>query len=219
MENPVYHVLLEGRRIGPYDRRTIVGMRMKKTLTSSDVLVAGNGMQLTVADLVKRPEPDAAFEASRSGSYSVVQAMYSAWVADTAGYGIPIPAYKGEVEVRLQTRALRISGRYRQGFGWKQDRVKIALPELAHVRLRGSMVDLALRNGDAPPRQRLTLELFTPEAATEFAAALPAREPWPDRLLPARGKGEAGVKLVWAAVAATALVVGGIFFWILTRRF
>lgn len=27
----IYHVLLEGRTVGPYDRRTIVGMRIKKT--------------------------------------------------------------------------------------------------------------------------------------------------------------------------------------------
>ena len=48
MENARYHVLLEGRRVGPYDRRTIVGMRIKKALTSADVLVTAEGGQLTV---------------------------------------------------------------------------------------------------------------------------------------------------------------------------
>jgi len=34
VDQTIYHVLLEGRKVGPYDRRTIVGMRIKKTLTS-----------------------------------------------------------------------------------------------------------------------------------------------------------------------------------------
>ena len=52
MENPVYHVLLEGRKVGPYDRRTIVGMRVKKTLDSKSVLLGSDGTRITVADLV-----------------------------------------------------------------------------------------------------------------------------------------------------------------------
>ena len=67
LEQPLYHVLLEGRRIGPYDRRTIVGMRIKKTLTSAHVVVAGNGQQFTVGDLVKQGPLEGTFEASRSG--------------------------------------------------------------------------------------------------------------------------------------------------------
>ena len=53
MDNPVYHVVLEGRTIGPYDRRTIVGMRIKKTLTSEHTVVTADGVQLTVGDLLK----------------------------------------------------------------------------------------------------------------------------------------------------------------------
>src|SRR5262245_12227818 len=77
LENPVYHVLLEGRRVGPYDRRTIIGMRVRKTLASKDLLVAADGTQMTVSELVRKGfRPDPRFQPSRSGSYSVVQATY-----------------------------------------------------------------------------------------------------------------------------------------------
>jgi hypothetical protein len=220
LEQPLYHLLLEGRRVGPYDRRTIVGMRIRKTLTSADLVVAGNGQQLTVADLVKMARPNGNFEASRSGSYSIVQAVHAA--ALVARQGRAIPAFKGEVEVRLQTKALRIAGRLRCGLRWKEDRFKIPLPDLAHARLRGSLVELALRPGGEGPLQRLTLELFTPEAAGELAAALPRLPPWPEAAaLPAArqlGASPGAHPLVWGAIVGTAVIVGAVLVWVLTHR-
>ena len=214
MENPLYHVLLEGRRVGPYDRRTIVGMRIKKTLTSADVVVAGNGQQFTVADLVKMGRPDGAFAASRSGSYSVVQAVHSA--ALVAVHGAAIPAFKGEIEVRVQTKALRIAGRVRDGLGWKEERVKFPLTDLVHARLRGSMLDLVLRPGGAGKLQRMTLELFTPEAAGEVGEALPQLAPWPEVKSSRVASGPH--PLVWGAVVGTALAVGSVLVWVLTHH-
>jgi hypothetical protein len=214
LEQPLYHVLLEGRRVGPYDRRTIVGMRIKKTLTSADLVVAGNGQQFTVADLVKLGQADGCFEPSRSGSYSVVQAVHSA--ALVQAQGAAIPAFKDEIEVRVQTKALRIAGRVRAGLGSKEDRVKFPLTDLVHARLRGSLVDLVLRPGGQGELQRMTLELFTPESAGEFAEALPQLAPWPEAK---SSRSPAGPHpMVWGAVVGTALVVGSALVWVLTHR-
>ena len=215
MEHPLYHVLLEGRPVGPYDRRTIVGMRIKKTLTSADTVVAGNGQQFTVADLVKLGRLDGNFEASRSGSYSVVQAVHSA--ALVVREGAAIPAFKGEIELRVQTKVLRMAGRFRSGFGWKEDRVKFPLTDLAHARLRGSLLDLALRPGGEGPLQRMTLELFTPESAGELAAALPQLAAWPEAAKPVRAP-TGPHPMVWGAVVGTALVVAAVLIWVLTHR-
>jgi hypothetical protein len=218
LDNPLYHVMLQGRRVGPYDRRTIVGMRIKKTLTSADVVVAGNGQQFTVADLVKMGRPDGGFEASRSGSYSVVQAVHSAALVEATG--VAIPRFKDEIELRLQTKALRLSGRFRTGVGgWKEDRVKIPLTELVHARARGSLVELALRQGTAARLQRLVLELFTPEAAAEFVAALPVLAPWPEAAGGRSMAASAGPHpMVWGAVVGTALIVGALVVWVLLHR-
>ncbi|MES2939830.1 MAG: hypothetical protein V4864_19260 [Pseudomonadota bacterium] len=217
MEAPLYHVLLEGQRVGPYDRRTIVGMRIKKTLTSDHVLVAGDGSRITVADLVKLRARDNTFQPNRSGSYSVVQATYSASVVEVAGRGPALPAFKGEVETRVQNEVLRIAGRLRHGLGWKDGRVKLPLQDILHARVRGTLVDLGLRSAGEAELQRLTLELFTPEAANEFVGWLPAAKPWPDAevVLPPAPKGHL---LAWAVVVGTAAIVGLVLVVVLTRH-
>lgn len=217
LEAPLYHVMLEGQRVGPYDRRTIVGMRIKKTLTSDHELVAGDGSRLTVADLVKLRPRDNSFQPNRSGSYSVVQATYSASVAEVAGRGTTLPAFKGEVEVRVQNEVLRIAGRLRHGVGWKDGRVKLPLRDVVHARVRGTLVDLGLRVPGGASLQRLTLELFTPEAAGEFVEWLPAAKPWPEAE-PASAAAPRGHLLGWAVVAGTVAVVGLVLALVLTRH-
>src|SRR5688572_3025248 len=164
VDQTIYHVLLEGRTVGPYDRRTIVGMRIKKTLTSEHVLIGTDGAQLTVADLIRRRRPTP-FNPERSGSFSVVQATYAASVLEVEGRGMDIPRFKGEIEARVQGEVLRLAGRFRHGLGWKEDRVKIVLKDVVHARIKNSQVELWLRTEKADKLQKLTLELFTPEAA------------------------------------------------------
>lgn len=175
----VYHVLLEGRTVGPYDRRTIVGMRIKKTLTSGHILISTSGAQLTVGDLIGQ-RPSQPFSPDRSGSFSVVQATFSASLLEVQGRGMDIPRFKGEVQARVQGDVLRVAGRFRHRLRWKEDRVKIPLKEVVHARVRGSQVELWLRNAEHPVLQRIALELFTPEAAGELVEWLPAASPFPE---------------------------------------
>lgn len=237
MENPVYHVLLEGRRVGPYDRRTIVGMRVKKTLTSDQVVLAGDGSRLTVGQLVRQdtPVPDpaslpepASFSTSRSGdlsrssSYSVVQAVHAAHLLEVEGRGYAVPPFKGELEVRVQTKVLRIAGRFRDGMAWKEDRVKLPLQDIAHARLRATVVDLWVRPPSGGGFQRLSLDLLTAEAAGELAESLPFAAPWPgsEPLAARPHAARSGVHpLLWLAVVGTAVTVGAVLIWVLTRRY
>jgi hypothetical protein len=226
VDNTVYHVLLEGRRIGPYDRRTIVGMRVKKALTSEHVLVGADGVQLTVADLVRQGQSDSGFGASEnsrlSSSYSVVQGIHAAHLLETEGKGHAIPPFKGELEVRVQTKVLHVSGRFREGLAWKEDRVKFPLQDIAHARLRGTVVDLWIRVADRAGMQRVTLDLLTPEAAGDLAESLPFAVPWPGSE-PLAGRPQAGASavhpLLWALLVAAAILVGSLLVWVLARRF
>lgn len=216
MDHPVYHVLLEGRKVGPYDRRTVVGMRIKKTLTSDHVLIASDGRQLTVADLVQSRPRDNAFQPNRSGSYSLVQATYSASVLEVQRGPFQVPAFKDEVEARVQKDVLRVSGRFRQGWGWREDRVKLPLEAIVHARVRASVVDLWLRGAGAKGLQKVSLELFTPETAGEFVEWLPRATPWPHGDAAATRSGPHPA--VWAVVVGTAIAVGGILVWVLAGR-
>lgn len=182
MDDTVYHVLLEGRTVGPYDRRTIVGMRIKKTLTSEHVLISAGGAQLTVGDLIGR-RPSQSFSPDRTGGFSVVQATYPASLLEVQGRGIEIPRFRGEVQARVQSDVLRIAGRFRHRLRWKEDRVKIPLKAIVHARVRGSQVELWLRNADYPHLQRLALELFNPGAAGELVEWFPAATPLPEPAL------------------------------------
>ncbi len=219
MDTPVYQLLLlDGRSVGPYDRRTLVGMRIKKTISSEDELLASDGSRLTVADLLrKRPEN---FQPNRTTSYSLVQATYCASLEAVEGRGHDIPKFRGEVEARIQTDVLRMSGRFRKLFAWKEDRIKLPLKDIAHARVRGSTVDLWWRIQGRKEFQRVTLELFSPEAAGEFVEWLPAATPWPhaDSQPAALAGQSAGTPWLWVALVVTAVTVGLVLVAVLSKR-
>ena len=215
MDQTVYHVLLQGRTVGPYDRRTIVGMRIKKTLSSQDVLISAGGAQLTVADLIGQPPAAQQFQPDRSGNYSVVKATYCASLLEVEGPGMAIPRFKDEIEARVQGDVLRLAGRFRHGLGWKEGRVKIVLKDVAHARVKGSQVELWLRTPEGR-LQRIALELFTPETAAELVDWLPAATAFPQPQAAAAPTGTsiavpspqaAPSNALWAAALGVVLVV------------
>jgi hypothetical protein len=223
----MYHVLLdEGRRLGPFDRRTIVGMRVKKALTSKHVLVAADGARLTVAELVYQapggaglvvPSPGAQ-EDQPAGTRSVVQGIHPARLLEVEGAGLAVPPFKDEIEVRVQTRVLRIAGRFRDGLGWKEDRVKVPLEDIPHARLRGTIVDLWIRAAGQQPLQRISLDLLDRDAAGELAEALPLTSPYPgSEPLAARSAGRAGLPAPWVALAVAVVFVVGVAVWAVVR--
>ena len=211
MEQPLFHVLLEGRQVGPYDRRTIVGMRIKDTLTSEHVLLDSSGARLTVGDLIGGTR-GSDFNPTRTGGYSIVQATYAGSLVAVQGRGVDIPDFKGEVEIRVQADVLRIAGRFRRGLGWKEDRVKLTLQDIVHARIAGSRVELWLRPQRGRKAQRLTLELFTPDAAGQLVDWLPAAT------LPPATAAAGGHHLLWVAGGSAALVMGIGFAVLLARR-
>jgi hypothetical protein len=232
LDNVLYHVLLEGRRVGPYDRRTIVGMRMKKTLTSAQVLEASDGAQLTVAQLVHRMQPGEAVEplpldlepvdGGRGSTHSVVQGVFAATLLAVDGAGYDVPAFKGELEVRAQTRVLRIAGRVREGLGWREERIKFPLQDIAHARLAGKVVDLWIRSSDQQALQRISLELASPDAAGELTEGLTHAAPWPGSeplARPLAGQASAMHPMMWVGLVAGCIVVIAMLAWALVRRF
>jgi hypothetical protein len=206
VDQPLFHVLLEGRKVGPYDRRTIVGMRIKKTLTSDHVLIGVDGTQLTVADLIGRP-PSKPFNSERSGSFSIVHAVFPASLLEVEGKGVDIPVFKGEVEARVQADVLRLAGRFRSGLGWKEDRVKLVLKDVAHARVKASQVEFWLRGAGKAGLQRVCLELFTPEAAGDLVEWFTSATPYPGSAAgPAAAARPGEHRGMWVAAAGIATV-------------
>lgn len=211
MAEPLFHVVLEGRTIGPYGWRTIVGMRVRKTLASSDVLVDADGRRLTVGELIERRNRATGRAAiHRSSGFSIVLATFPAHLLGVEGQGYDIPRFRGEIEARVQgDDVLRLAGRFRRGLRWREDRIKLPLGQVVHARVGGSVVELWLqRAGAAAPPQRVVLELFTPEAAGELVDWLPAATPWPHSQLPLPEPETApSARVRWPALAAILTVL------------
>lgn len=225
MDLLAYHVLHEGRRMGPYDRRTIVGLRIRKTLTSDQELEASDGSRLTVGDLIGHQRPATDFNPLRSGGSTSARLTCSASVIES-GAGRVIPAFRGEVELRVHADVLRIAGVHRSGLRVKDGRVKLSVREVAHVRAEGPRVDLWLGGAGAPSAspslQRLSLDLHSESAASELLKWLPDAKPWPEAAAApvARGASNAAVSpLLWASVVGIVLVAAFLLLVLLRPRF
>ena len=225
LEPLAYHVLHAGRRMGPYDRRTIVGLCIKKTLTSADQLEASDGSRLSVAELIGRRPAASEFNALRSGGYTSARHTCSASLVGSDPGAVEILPFRGEVEVRVHADVLRIAGSYRTGRAIKDGRVKLPLKDIAFARGAGSHVDLWLRAGEEPaasPLQRLALDLFTDESAAELVHWLPDALPWPhgDATAIPLARSDASISpWLWAAAVGLALVAVLVLWVVLRHRF
>jgi hypothetical protein len=205
-------------------------MRMKKTLTSRNLLEASDGARLTVGELVRGPLPEAPPPSSAEGSfpgigsggrtYSVVQAMHAADLLGSDGKGYDLPPFKGEVELRVQTKVLRVAGRFRDGLAWREERVKFPLQDIVHARLLGTVVELGVRPPEGEGLQRVRFDLRTSEAAGELVEGLPHTVPWPgsEPLAGRKRQRGAGNPLAWSAAAGGGLAVVAILLWVALHR-
>lgn len=211
VDQPNYHVLLDGRTVGPYDRKTIVGMRIKRMLTGDHLLVAADGSRLTVRELVGGPQAGPSARRGAPGAPaagSPVLGTFTGIRMEAGRGGTPIPAFKGELEVRVHADVLRLAGRRRRGFGWKDDRVKIALAEVVHARTKGPRADIWLQPAGAKKLQRMALHMFTAEAAEELLHCLPPATTDPDQPAAARVRAAEVQPAVPAARALAVAVLG-----------
>jgi len=172
VEETLYHLLLEGRRVGPYDKRTIVGMRQKKTLANESVLIDPDGRHITVEELIQGRKDEFAL----TGTFSLIKARFDAKLASCDKHG-PLPRYEGDLEVRVQEDVLRVAA--------KDDRVKIALKDVVHARPRDQFADLWLRADNG--LQAVSFEMGSPQLAAELVKWLPGATPPNAAVLSAKG--------------------------------
>jgi hypothetical protein len=203
-------------------------MRVRKALSGDQVVVAADGARMTVADLVRgaaaplpsRPQDDTLAPAIVGGSYSVVEGIHRARLLEVEGTGHAVPAFQGEVELRVQTKVLRLAGRWREGRAWKEGRVKFPLEDIRRARLRGTVVDLWVQVPGQGDLQRIALDMLKRDAAAELAGALPHAVPYPgSEPLAAGPAGGPGVHpWLWAVVVGTAVFVTMVLVWVLLHR-
>lgn len=147
-----YSVLIQGRKVGPFDRRTIVGMRVKKMLEDEHVVVRSDGLQMNVGELLAdRFEMADHFAAQESQQASAqMQAASGIWPTFLVDFGGGLRAgalgFIGKGEMRYQGDLLRMTGRRRSGLvGTSEERIKLPLSGIARVDYQGVQVHLHLR--------------------------------------------------------------------------
>lgn len=202
--------VLTGARVGPYDKRTVVGMRIKKLLHNDQMLISEAGEQISVGELVRRrTRVDSVMQASSVDSISNLMPTFTVSHVVPLDYIASAHDLRGLGEVRLQFDVLRVVGPVRKGFSEKDARIKIELERIVNIHLTGDRLDMLLLGIDGPgtPMQTLAMEFMDGGKAREFQSALPNRSKtvaWPKA--PARiGRklmfGLAGTVLFLAAAA------------------
>jgi hypothetical protein len=222
VDQATYHVLLDGRSVGPYDRRTILGMRIKHMLTGDHLLVTSGGDRLTVRDLIGATA-EAGTESDDADGASPGQSTWTGMLVAAGRRGFRIPRFSGELEVRARSDVLRLAGRYRRAWRWHDGRVKLPLHDIVYARAKGPRTDVWLQRDGSSTLQHLALYMFTSEAADELAARLtPAGQAHPAlAAAKAAAAGEAGlssVRVLAVAVSAVVIVVGLVLLALLHRR-
>lgn len=201
----LYHVVLEGQSLGPYDRRTIIGMRAKNALAADSVLIDSDGRRVTVEELMQPGRDDF----SLSGTFSIVKARFDAHIA--ACEKGALPGYEGEIEVRVQPGILRVAGRLKG----KDDRVKIALGDIPYARARDAFAELWIRSGGGA-LQAVSLQMPSAEAAKELLKWLPdATRPTPEVIV--AGRTTLPLAVVAGVAGAVLAIVGVVLVLVLKR--
>lgn len=224
MDQQTYHVLLEGRAVGPYDRRTILGMRIKHMLTGDHLLVRGNGSRCTVRELIGAGAADADVQHSRIGTSSRAQATYTGILVERTGRGFAIPRFQGELEVRVHPDVLRLAGRYRRFLRWRDGRIKLPLNRIVQASATDTRVDIGLQPEGASRVQQLALYMFTADAAQELLAYLLPDAPQPETpaQAPAADRGAnramSPPRVLAIAIGGLAVVIGVLVLTLVRRR-
>lgn len=179
-----YRLLLQSKQIGPFDRRTIVGMRMKKIITNDVLVMRNDGLMMSVGQLLAdRFETTDALTGQMLSAPGFASEIWPTFLVDFGG-GLRAGAlgFVGRGELRFQSDVLRISGQRKRAFwGTKLDRAKIALVDIAAINVAlgsDSSVALNLRLGHplAPVRkgQSVILKLDDADSANELVGLVNA---------------------------------------------
>lgn len=150
-----YRILLNDKQVGPFDRRTVVGMRIKKLLGNNVALLRSDGLQMTVSQLMMdRFENADAQGGVHHPAGAPASGLWPTFAVDFGGgwRGAGALGFVGKGELRFQGDTLRLTGR-RKGhlFRSKKERLKLAMNTIASAQANAK--DACLLELVAKPEQ------------------------------------------------------------------
>jgi hypothetical protein len=138
-----YHLLLGSKPLGPYDRRTVVGMRIKKLIDNEMRVRRSDGHEMSVAQLLAdRFEMADAQSLQRQAVAPPASGIWPTFLIDCAGSFMKPGAlgFIGKGELRFQGDHLRITANRKSGFmSTRSERVKLPIVAIASAQAVSDM--------------------------------------------------------------------------------
>jgi hypothetical protein len=147
-----YRLLLENKQVGPFDRRTIVGMRINKLIPKETSVLRSDGLLMTAAQLLADRNEQADSQTGQLASAPMMAASVL-WPTFLVTFGSSLGGlfgggalgFVGQGELRFQSDALRLTGKRKSGlFRSAEDRVRIAIADIAAVDAHASTIHITL---------------------------------------------------------------------------
>jgi hypothetical protein len=148
-----YRLLLENKQVGPFDRRTIVGMRIKKLVPKDTSVLRSDGLLMTVAQLLADKSERANPQTGQLNSdlAPLPSDLWPTFLVHFGGGGIRTGAlgFVGKGELRFQGDVLHLSGQRANSkwgslLGSKHERIKIAVTDIAAIAAIANTAQLLL---------------------------------------------------------------------------
>jgi hypothetical protein len=160
-----YRLLLENKQVGPFDRRTIVGMRINKLIPKETSVLRSDGLLMSAAQLLadRNEQADPQTGHLASAPMTAASVLWPTFLVNFGGnfwglLGAGALGFVGQGELRFQSDALRLRGQRKSGlFGSAEDRIKMPLADIAAVDAQGSTVRITLS-----ANHRLVAQLKSP---------------------------------------------------------
>jgi hypothetical protein len=181
-----YHLLVGDRQLGPYDRRTIVGMRIRNLIDNELPVKRSDGHRMTVAQLLAdRFEMADAESLQKQAASPPASGFWPTFLMDCGGSMMKSGAlgFIGKGELRYQGDFLRLSANRKSGFvATRLERVKVMMSDLISATSHaqdGSILVLQLKpshrvegvTGNAPA----LIKLDDPESVKELIELINVR--------------------------------------------
>jgi hypothetical protein len=140
-----YYVVAEDQMLGPFDKRTITGMRVRKTLFNDSLICDSQGNYTTVVELLGNPLPlgPSSGGSDTSGSYHphFAVTLLKPHVRDYAGLEL-----RGEGEVRILSDVVRVAASVKRSLWGKAEPERVRVPHW-HLELWFDSDEVQIRRG------------------------------------------------------------------------
>lgn len=183
-----YSLFVNGKPLGPYEKRMIVGMRVKKIVTSEQIVLRDDGVEMSVAALLqnrdettptaqtaKEPPAESYMGAPSTGMWPQFNVRYGGGPMKPGAWG-----FSGNGHISYHGDSLRFKGNRRnKNFGMSRQEESLPISAIASSRCDDCFLELALQPSMAVREHQnetpLRVEFATAQEASELLGLLTMR--------------------------------------------